>query len=313
MSTKKVDLKKSKKDKESSSIEGAIATLLLSGVSAANIIEKGYARSTVYKIRKEIEERTIGSGSSVATLPLAVVNHPLYPYIRDMQKELTKLREVAEEQLNIMKTNHSKVSLARDSRKDEEMRKNVAVVMKSMVPPDVVNAMPPHLRKAFDAMLGMMAPPNDPIWDNVKPDPREPNPRDSMTPMERLGDTIERTQKGIKDVGDILYGDSSKGKASMEDFLRMAFPNGMPDNVAVVDASDPKSVDKATKMIQNEREGKKRYDMLQEGLITALCWECKKQINPRQMYAYEDEHDFHMECYHKYVERHQDKDGSNPL
>lgn len=56
------------------------------------------------------------------------------------------------------------------------VRKNIAQILKNMVPPSAMDMMPKEVQEAYHNILGVMAPPNDPVWDkeSPKPDPREP-------------------------------------------------------------------------------------------------------------------------------------------
>jgi hypothetical protein len=56
------------------------------------------------------------------------------------------------------------------------VRKNVAKILKNMIPQGTMDMMPKEVKEAYHNILSVMAPPNDPVWDKEPPkiDPREP-------------------------------------------------------------------------------------------------------------------------------------------
>jgi hypothetical protein len=105
------------------------------------------------------------------------------------------------------------------------VRKNVAQILKNMMPRATLDMMPKEVREAYHNILSVMGAPNDPIWEKEHPpDPREPtntfqnvadlwnNVADNMKKLDNvnLSDEIANaanvafSEENIKHVGEVL-------------------------------------------------------------------------------------------------------------
>jgi|SRR5215510_442266 len=81
--------------------------------------------------------------------------------------------------------------------KSDYIRKNMAQILKFMVPKGAVNVLPKEVMEAYHNILGTMAAPNDPVWDDQKPpDPREPVNDPNLT--DELYDTPEGKDESVQ-------------------------------------------------------------------------------------------------------------------
>lgn len=307
--------KKSKK-KVDPNVEKDIRAKLIQGVPATNLIkDHGYARSTVYKVRQEVIdewEKAVAPGVApltplstpttgfnpgevtITTEPIAfpsmndALNVPAHNIFYLMFAELQRMNRgliQINSAINLMNDNAQAERWRKTSEQStipitdpEAMKKNVAVVMRNMIPEDILKSMPPHLRKAYDGLLGTLAAPNDPVWsdeESNKPDPREPaSDRSIMDPFTKLSDTLNRVSRGITSVDNILYGSTSKGKSNLHDLTKVK----------------PKKNDLTTP-------------------VNPICPECKKDIPSTLTHISltPDGKTWHKECFHKHLELQQQK------
>ena len=64
------------------------------------------------------------------------------------------------------------------------VRKNIAQILKNMMPRTTLDMMPKEVREAYHNILSVMGAPNDPIWEKEsKPDPREPGTFQSVADL----------------------------------------------------------------------------------------------------------------------------------
>ena len=106
------------------------------------------------------------------------------------------------------------------------VRKNIAQILKNMVPPSAMDMMPKEVKEAYHNILSVMAPPNDPVWEKEQPkDPREPVevikgefPYNVGELWNSLADTAEKLDKeNIDLVGEIAKVASSSSSSSNEE------------------------------------------------------------------------------------------------
>jgi hypothetical protein len=80
----------------------------------------------------------------------------------------------------------------------EFVRRNIAQILKNMIPPYAMDAMPKEVKEAYTNILKVMGEPNDPIWDK----PAEADPREPWS-MERTADYFNRIAEGQKKLDQI--------------------------------------------------------------------------------------------------------------
>lgn len=314
--------KKNKTKKVDPNVEKDIKAKLIQGVPATSLIkDHGYARSTVYKVRqgliddweKGMVNQVTGFNPGETTVttepiayPTADLDVPAHNIFYLMFAELQRMNRVLiqiSSAVNLMNVNAQAETWKKNFEQSsshhpiipdpDAMKKNVAVVMRNMIPEDILKAMPPHLRKAYDGLLSTLAPPNDPVWsdDESKPDPREPMPdRSAMDPFTRLGDTLNRVQKGMTSVEDILYGDKSKKKKKELKTNDWTTPVKKTDWI-----TPPNPVAYPPVNIAN-----------------TICPGCEKDIPPTlhnisDISLTPDGRTWHKECFHKHLELQQQK------
>ncbi len=79
------------------------------------------------------------------------------------------------------------------------VRRNVAQILKNMMPRATLDMMPKEVREAYHNILSVMGAPNDPIWEKEHPpDPREPN--DTFKSVADLWNNVAINMKKLEGV-----------------------------------------------------------------------------------------------------------------
>ena len=103
------------------------------------------------------------------------------------------------------------------NRGQDFVRKNIAQILKNMIPQHYMEQMPPEVRDAYHNILSVMAPPNDPIWEQEKKkDPREPESEPwSFKQVADYWNSIAEGTKKIDDLGADVIDEAVKGATEM--------------------------------------------------------------------------------------------------
>ena len=84
------------------------------------------------------------------------------------------------------------------SKGQDFVRRNVAQILKNMLPQATLDMMPKEVREAYHNILSVMGAPNDPVWEKEpKPDPRDP---DTFKNVSDLWNNVANNMKKLEGV-----------------------------------------------------------------------------------------------------------------
>jgi hypothetical protein len=91
------------------------------------------------------------------------------------------------------------------------VRKNVAQILKNMMPRATLDMMPKEVREAYHNILSVMGAPNDPIWEKEHP----PDPREPTTTFQNVADLWNNVADNMKKLDNVNLSDEIANAANV--------------------------------------------------------------------------------------------------